>query len=243
MKLPDYRRSYEAHFAALEQSTGKERAMSLAVGGDFEAVGRLEFALLRHWGLEPDMDVCDVGCGSGRLAVHLHRFLTSGSYLGTDVLPELLAHARVLCPRGDFRFEEVAAIEIPAAVASFDYCCFFSVFTHLMHAESFRYWREVRRVLRPGGRFVFSFLEFANAAAWMHFESYVDNPDPDKVLNQFLSRDAVEAWADQLGFAVEEMHDGSEPFIPLEDPVVWDDGNEMREQGALGQSVALLRRL
>ena len=35
----------------------------------------------------------------------------------------------------------------------------FSVFTHLLHEESFIYLEDFKRVLKPGGSVVFSFLE------------------------------------------------------------------------------------
>ena len=57
------------------------------------------------------------------------------------------------------------ALYIPAPDACADMVCAFSVFTHLLHTETYLYLEDIRRVLRPGGRLVFSFLEFANPAA------------------------------------------------------------------------------
>jgi 2-polyprenyl-3-methyl-5-hydroxy-6-metoxy-1,4-benzoquinol methylase len=46
-------------------------------------------------GLRDSMSFVDVGCGSGRLAYALRDMKIS--YLGTDVVPELVAYAVRLC--------------------------------------------------------------------------------------------------------------------------------------------------
>ena len=63
-----------------------DKAMSLAVGGDYEVVGAIEAELLKHYGLGPNDFLVDAGCGSGRLASALASYL-KGSYLGIDVVP------------------------------------------------------------------------------------------------------------------------------------------------------------
>lgn len=60
-------------FKDLIQNYGLKDAMELAVGGEFEAIGRLEVATLRHFGLKDDGYLIDVGCGSGRLSITILR--------------------------------------------------------------------------------------------------------------------------------------------------------------------------
>ena len=96
----------------LLKSHDKKRAMSLAVGGEFEALGLLEYHLLLDAGLKKADNVVDVGCGSGRLAVKLAPFL-DGRYLGIDVVPELLAYAEELCQRPDWSFKPASGVTIP----------------------------------------------------------------------------------------------------------------------------------
>src|SRR3712207_6851625 len=43
--------------------------------------------------------------------------------------------------------------------------------SHLLHEESYLYLMEAHRALRPGGRVVFSFLEFPVPEAWKVFEA------------------------------------------------------------------------
>ena len=59
--------AYIDHVRRLEQRIEcKDEAMRLAVGGEFDAVGKLEYYLLRSLGLSSGHLVIDVGCGSWR---------------------------------------------------------------------------------------------------------------------------------------------------------------------------------
>ena len=98
--------------------------MSLAVGGDFEAVGMLEYFLLIQNGLQRQNTVVDVGCGSGRLAFQLREFLT-GPYVGTDVVPALYEYARSICERPDWKFLLTTGLTIPVVDNYADIVCFF----------------------------------------------------------------------------------------------------------------------
>jgi SAM-dependent methyltransferase len=219
-------------------SHGTDVAMRLAIGGEFEAIGLMQRDLLVAKGLRPDGFVIDVGCGSGRLALPLSSYL-SGRYLGTDVVPDLLEYARELVGRPDWRFELADGLKIPARNSTADIVCFFSVFTHLRHEESYRYLEEAKRVLRRDGRIVFSFLEFALLSHWLVFEKDVQEAGFDHPLNQFISRDGIQAWADHLGLEVLEILDGDIPNIPLSQPIL-EHGFRYEEFGPLGQSVAVL---
>lgn len=239
MKLPHFLTSYLKQSKELLETHDEKQAMSLAVGGDFDAVGALEFCLLKQLSLQPEHSVIDVGCGSGRLAVQLKNYL-QGPYVGIDVVPELFQYAQRQCNREDWRFYSAPGTTIPEPDASADFVTFFSVFTHLLHEETYLYLREAKRVLKPGGKIVFSFLEFRLDPHWFIFENSVKDDRPDKVLNQFMDRDMIAVFATRLGLKVLEMHDGHRPHIRLDRVVRWDAGNEMTEMGYLGQSVCVL---
>ncbi len=236
---PDYRLNYNQLIQTLLKSHEQDQAMRLAVGGEFQAVGLLEFYLLRNYQLEPDHCVVDIGCGSGRLAVQLAPFLT-GRYVGIDVVPELLDYAKKITNRADWDFLPAPGLSIPIADNCANFVCFFSVFTHLLHEESYHYLEEAKRVAKLGGYIIFSFLEFAIPSHWGIFLGALKDIDPQKVLTQFLSRDAIAAWAMHLGLQVIAIYDGDKPHIPLPQAVKWDNGNEMVEHGNLGQSVCIL---
>ncbi len=236
--MAKYKQQYDALWERIRHS---ETALQQAVGGEFEVVGYLEFALLRQLGLKPEHSVIDVGCGSGRLAVQLAPWL-DGRYLGTDILPSLLDHARTLCGREDWSFVETNGQEIPAPDESADFVTYFSVLTHINHEESYRYLAESKRVLRPGGMIVCSFLEFLIRSHWGIFRADLQDRSPEKVLNQFLSRDAFQAFAFNLGLELVCFIDGDKPTIPIDRELNWSNGVQMRGLGNLGQSVCVLRK-
>jgi ubiquinone/menaquinone biosynthesis C-methylase UbiE len=64
---------------------------------------------------------------------------------------------------------------IPEKDGEADFVCFFSVLTHLLHEQGFVYLQEAKRVLKPGGKIVFSFLEFAVPDHWAVFEGTVND--------------------------------------------------------------------
>ncbi|WP_244296472.1 class I SAM-dependent methyltransferase [Stappia sp. TSB10GB4] len=225
---PHFQRDYERHVRKLKDSHPLDEAMSLAVGGHYDIQGRIHLELLRSLGLKDGDSLIDLGCGSGRTA---RQLAANGSYryLGIDVVKDLIDYARAHTP-ADYRFHISTDLTIPAQDASADIVYSFSLFTHLLHEESYLYMQEVQRVLRPGGTFLFSFLEFGSIG---HFPVFAGSVEQQRngtkpVLNMFIERNVIELWAEKLGFAVESYIDGNREIVP---------------QGRLGQTGAVLRRL
>jgi ubiquinone/menaquinone biosynthesis C-methylase UbiE len=162
--------------------------------------------------------------------------------VGIDVVPELYQYAKQICKRPDWKFLPAPGLTIPMDDNFADFVCFFSVFTHLLHEESYKYLVEAKRVLKPGGKIVFSFLEFAIPYHWAVFESTLGNDDPDKVLNQFMSRDAITAWAEHLDLQIVELADGDKPYIQLNQTIRFENGKEMTGKGNLNQSICVLTK-
>lgn len=235
-----FRQSYSHLVKSLLKRQSVDLAMSAAVGGEFEAIGMLERELLIYLGLETDEYLIDVGCGSGRLAKSLSQYL-GGSYLGIDIVPELLEYAAKITRRPDWRFEVAPGLSIPENNGQADMVCFFSVFTHLLHEHSYLYLKEAKRVLKPSGKIVFSFLEFATPHQWKTFEAAIARKvEESHPLTIFIGRDAIEAWASHLNLKVEHIFGGDEAFIPLSRPITFEDGGTMNEKGQFGQSVCVL---
>lgn len=233
--------TYPAHVASLRAKLDRDSALRQAVGGNFLAMGKLEMALLASLGLNQDHYVIDVGCGSGRLACQLAG-VPRLRYLGTDVVEELLAYARELSERPDWQFITTDGLKIPEADEVADFVCFFSVLTHLKHEESYRYLEEAKRVLKPDGKIVFSFLEFFIPSHWAVFQHMLDHGRPGDHLNQFMDREAIKRFAYYLDLEVSAIWDGDKPHIPFEGEIVLDNGTRVSGLGALGQSVAVLRK-
>ena len=205
-----------------------DEAMEHAIGAGFEAIGAVEAALVRHYGLPEDGYLVDVGCGSGRLAKPLAK-VHRGRYLGIDLVPDLVAHARKVAARPDWRFEVIDHIDVPEADGEADMVCFFSVLTHLLHEQSYWYLEAARRVLKPGGRMVLSFLEFSDPGHLHIFFSTVAQAKARarEPLNVFIERSVFPVWAEHLGLEVVEIRNGGDLIVP---------------EGALGQAICVLEK-
>ncbi len=240
----DFVRSYNSLVSALRRSRDNRSAMERAVGGNFDAIGFLERELLIQYGLQPDHYLIDVGCGSGRLAKALSSHLT-GRYLGTDVVPDLIDHARRITNRPDWRFEVTGGMDIPERDGDADMICFFSIFTHLLQEQAYRYLCEAKRVVKPDGKIIFSFLEFRIHDQWVVFQKYLDDSSESSPLVMFTERDAIDAWARHIGLTVERYIDGNRPHIPIPHAISFDDGTTVSGKarlGPIGQSVCVLRQ-
>ncbi|MFO1112742.1 MAG: class I SAM-dependent methyltransferase, partial [Rhodospirillales bacterium] len=220
---------YERLVADLLSRHPIDEAMSLAVGGDYDRIGGIELAILKHAGLRNDMALIDLGCGSGRLATALGQDGLAIDYLGVDIVQALLDYAKARTP-SNYRFVLHRRLDLPADAETADIICAFSVFTHLLHTESFLYLQDIHRVLKPNGTLVFSFLEFAEPAHWSIFEQTLEAQRLSSIphLNMFIERNAIDVWCNRLGFRQEAIVGAAFPC--------W--GGQ-----ALGQSVAILRKI
>ena len=205
-----------------------DEAMSIAIGGGYEEFGQVCADALIQSGLTNGMSVLDFGCGSGRVAHALGKKLTLQKYLGTDVVELLLKYARTKTPK-NYEFVRHQELSIPAKNAEFDFAFAFSVFTHLLQAEIYIYMQDIQRVLRPKGKFLFSFLEMTQLNNWSIFVDTVAATKRNTLphLNMFLSRDQIEVMARESGFKV----------LKFVDSVAPDWGGH-----ALGQSACLLEK-
>ena len=144
---------------------------------EFKSVGEgfVRYFLLEHARLGPDEKVLDVGCGIGQKARVLATYLNQdGSYDGVDIVPagiewciehyKRLPHFRFQLadlysvhynPHGKYRASEY---RFPYDDGAFDLVFLSSVFTHMLPRELERYFCEIARVLKAGGRSVITFF-------------------------------------------------------------------------------------
>jgi SAM-dependent methyltransferase len=126
--------------------------------------------------LRRDSAVLELGCGHGRTARGLLELLRApGRYCGLDAdrarIEDAQARIQRRYPNFQFAWADVhnahynprgtaraAAYVFPFADSSFDVVYAASLFTHLLPDETHRYFQEARRVLKPGGRCLFSFF-------------------------------------------------------------------------------------
>ncbi len=233
------RTNYGDFVKGLRERFDHDEAMASAAGDNFDAFGLLEKEFLITSGLPPDGYLIDVGCGSGRLTKPLSR-CHAGKYLGVDIVPVLVNHAKEIAGRKDWEFKVGGEdFTIPESDTVADMVCFFSVFTHLLHEQSFLYLKDAKRVLKSGGKIAFSFLEFRVEGHWNIFRETVDNIE-GVLLNQFIDRDGIRFWASELGLVVESISDGDKPHFEISRPIKMAEGHVMEGQGCLGQSDCVL---
>lgn len=226
-------------------SSSTEKAMSEAVGGSYDTIGYLEKTLLQQHGLKPDAFLLDVGCGSGRLLSQLSPN-DIGKYLGTDISQDLLDYGQQFLHNENWRLEKVETCTIPIEDNCADMMCMFSVITHLMHHESYLYFKEAGRVLKKGGRLVVSFLEFRHEELWPIFERSQAALEDEGRLDIFVDRDGLRLWAEKSGLKVVSFYDGEKPHIKIDREITFDNGltvSDMSRLGPVGQSVVVLEKV
>jgi SAM-dependent methyltransferase len=153
------------------------RLRGLVGEGDFTAVGEEHLRYFIEYGkLRPSQTVLDVGCGVGRMALPLTRYLSDqGEYHGFDPAAEGVAwctehitsrfpnfhfqvadlHNEFYNPLGKYNSEN---FRFPYPDDSFDFIFLTSVFTHLFPDALSNYFSEIVRVLRKGGRSFITYL-------------------------------------------------------------------------------------
>jgi ubiquinone/menaquinone biosynthesis C-methylase UbiE len=202
-----------------------DQAMNLAVGGG--DTGPIHLEILKFEGLKPGMTLLDLGCGGGRTAVTAAEQMQI-DYIGVDIVQELLDYAKSRSPE-NYLFINHQALSIPLPDDSVDMICSFSLFTHLLHTETYLYIEECKRVLRPGGRLVFSFLEFGMPFHWNVFAAAVEHQrnSMGQPIDQFIELSAIKVWCEHLGLKCEYIEGHHNPWGTTP---------------ALGQSIAVLSK-
>ena len=234
-----HRAKYD-HLAA--QMSPEEAGNQFVGGGDPALMGFLELEVLRRFHALKGAGVIDIGCGVGRLAKYL---LDEGvsKYLGLDIIPEILQQA-ITAARNQqaFDFAIVTEAKLPAQDDAFDIVCGFSLITHLLDEEIFEYFLEAKRVLRPGGVAIFSFLDldvthvretFFNHAK-VHRTGHGD-------LLRFTTPAILKYFADGAGFASASFVDGQENIISETRRRKLIDGKPSPDSSGCGQSICVLR--
>ena len=195
------------------ESASEDEAAERAVGGYYERIGQLQADLVREIAPAGPYTLIDIGCGAGRAAFAL-RDEERLSYIGIDVVPELIDYARKKSGRPDWRFELVSSIAIPVENAAADVVLVMSVFTHLTPDEIRTYLLDCFRVLKPGGAIIASYLERNNARHRSLFHKPIRNRISRllgrDVMVSFTTQSEIAGWATDAGFTVERtIVDGS----------------------------------
>jgi len=104
----------------------------------------------------PGESVLDVGCGTGTLAIAIKPRVGEGEVHGIDASPEMIEVAKDKAAKAraevDFQVGLIEAIPFPDA--TFDLVTSSLMLHHLPDDLKRKGFAEIRRVLKPGGRFL-----------------------------------------------------------------------------------------
>lgn len=162
------------HIPALSMRVRSNGLRGQFGGAKFVRMGDIFARELRQRaGVDEESRVLEIGCGCGRNAFALAPYMADGNFIGVDIdRPSIEAarRNRFLKKRGyTFEFLDVDNPEynpngrykaseyvFEFDDASFDVIFLVSVVTHMLPKDLENYLSEIARLLKPGGRLVFS---------------------------------------------------------------------------------------
>ena len=152
------------------------------------------------------MHVLDIGCGVGGPARYL-AWKYGCRVMGVDLTEEFIAVARMLTARCRLdhavEFQQANALELPFVDASFDMAWCQNVTMNIEDKAGF--YREVARVLRPGGRFTSTEMAAGDAGPAYYPQPWARAPDISFLVPQAEMRALLEA----AGFRILAWRDTS----------------------------------
>ncbi len=117
---------------------------------------RLVLEVIGDCELGPDTEVLDVGCGRGGTVYVFRKFFNVGRVTGGDLSSNAVRFCQKVHTYPDTFFKEADAENLPFEDQSFD------IVTNLesshTYGDLFAFYKEVWRVLRPGGNFLYTDL-------------------------------------------------------------------------------------
>lgn len=166
---------FESIFGLRDELT-PPRSMIFIGNGDFVMIGE-EFLqyFINKVGLKPTDNILDVGCGIGRMAAPLTKYVTEGSYEGIDIVSSGIdwctkkispkypnfkfqqadVYSEMYNPKGKYKSSEY---KFPYEDKSFDFVFLTSVFTHMLPHDVDNYLSEISRVLKQDGKCLITYF-------------------------------------------------------------------------------------
>ena len=179
----------------------------------FERAGREDAERLAPL-LSSDAVVMDLGCGIGRVARYVAP--SCRTVWAVDASEVMLGHARRrLAGAGDVRFARSDGTSVPAIPDdAIDVAYSLLTLQHLEREDAFALLRDLRRMVRPGGR---TYLTFPNILSDTYLDAFLAYVDGGEVANparaRFYTPQEVERIVSAAGFGVERLDAGVEIVV------------------------------
>jgi ubiquinone/menaquinone biosynthesis C-methylase UbiE len=186
----------------------------------FERTGREQAEALAALLPSADAVVVDIGCGIGRVA----RYMAPHCKVlwAVDVSAEMLKMAgERLSDQHNVSFARCTDTRIPdIADESVDFVYSVLVLQHLAREDAFLMLREIRRMLRPGGR---AYLTFPNLLSDVYLASFVTYAESGEAANnpvraRIYTPQEVERLLPAAGLTVSDLRADVEIIVQAERP-------------------------
>jgi ubiquinone/menaquinone biosynthesis C-methylase UbiE len=189
-------------------------------------------------GLKPNENVLDVGCGCGRAAVPLAKYLNrSATYEGFDIVPVLIKWCvkNISSKYPNFHFQlidvfnknynpkgqlKASVYRFPYKDESFDFVFLTSVFTHMLPEDMENYLSEISRVLRKGRRCLITYF-LLNAQSLSLIDAKLSTLNFNYVFGNYctISKTTPES---AVAYAEEYIHNLSEKYgLNIINPILY----------------------
>ena len=140
------------------------------------------------------LSVLDIGCGTGNQLVADCAILRNARIVGLDRSLGMLRQAQ---PKAsEIAWLQADAAMLPFGAGSFDFITCQHAFHHVGGQEAML--GEVRRVLRPGGRFVLHSLDPRESPDWLYYQYFPEARAVD--LKDFWSPEHIMAVMETTGY-------------------------------------------
>ena len=160
--------------------------------------------------------VLDIGCGAGRVGVHIAP--RARRWIGADVSREMLGHARAaLGGAGNVEFIHLTGDGLPASLdGTIDVVYCTTVFMHLEEWDRYRYIQAAFRALKPGGRLYVDSFSLLSVDGWALFEAMAALPPAERPphISKASTPQELETFVAKAGFEAISVR-GGQLFVTI----------------------------
>lgn len=195
---------------------------------------------------QPGQTILDLGAGTGETGfLAAKRLGPEGRLISSDRSPNMLEAAQRVAPlfgvaNVEFRVLDAARIELPDASVD----GVLSRFGYVLKGEPPRALEEVRRVLRPGGRFAFAVWAAREHNHWMTVPTgvmvehgyLVEQSEADVRLSERRNPESIRALLRRAGFGEAEIEELPVAYRFADAEELWFFVSELRGPVALALS-------